>query len=287
MVKLMLGTAQLGLDYGVTNSTGRPSDSQAASMLELAKRSNIATLDTAIAYGDAEARLGELGFASEFDIITKFHCIHGKGFFIQPHLKRLNLSSISGMLFHNASQIASVTGQQNLGELRALKDKGIVSKIGFSAYQIDEIEGALEYFSDPDIIQIPSHALDFRALDSKILTELNSKGVEIHVRSVFLQGLLIAKPKSISNGPHSFLIETLQRLAYEAEITNQSVMQFLLNQVRDHPNVSSMVIGSSTRKELDQIVAAWDLPIVKAERILHNLEYEYLDPRNWTRGLTK
>jgi aryl-alcohol dehydrogenase-like predicted oxidoreductase len=156
MANLVLGTAQLGLDYGVTNLTGRPSDSEAASMLELAKRSNIATLDTAIAYGDSESRLSELGFSVEFDIISKFQCIPGKKFFLDPHLKHLNLPSISGMLFHNASQIASTTGKQNLGELRAFKDEGLVSKIGFSAYQIDEIEGALEHFSDPDIIQIPS-----------------------------------------------------------------------------------------------------------------------------------
>lgn len=281
MVNLVLGTAQLGLDYGVTNLKGRPSNSESASMLALAKRSNIATLDTATAYGDAESRLSDLGFASEFDIVSKFQCILGKRFSVQPHLKRLNLSSIYGMLFHNASQIASATGKQDLNELRAFKEEGLVSKIGFSAYHIEEIEGALDCFSDPDIIQIPSHALDFRLLDSSILADLISKGVEIHVRSVFLQGLLIAKPISITNGQHSFLSETLERIAHEAEETRQSVMQFLLNQVRNHPNVSSIVIGANSSLELGQIVSAWNSPIVGSERLLHNLDYKDLDPKNW------
>jgi aryl-alcohol dehydrogenase-like predicted oxidoreductase len=287
MVNLVLGTAQLGLDYGVTNITGRPSDSNAASMLDLAKHSSITTLDTAIAYGDADLRLSEVGFAVEFDVISKFQCIQGKRFFLEPHLKRLNLPSIYGMLFHNSSQIASATGKQNLDDLRAFKGEGLVSKIGFSAYQIDEIEEALDYFPDPDIIQIPSHALDFRALDSNILTDLNLKGVEIHVRSVLLQGLLIAEPKFVLNGQHSFLFETLGRIAREAEVTNQTVLQYVINQVRNHPNVSSIVVGANTTEELGDIVTAWGLPLVKSERILHNLDYEYLDPRNWTQGETK
>jgi aryl-alcohol dehydrogenase-like predicted oxidoreductase len=281
MVNLVLGTAQLGLDYGVTNSHGRPSDSEAASILELAKRSNIATIDTAAAYGDAESRLGESGFSSKFDIISKFHSIPGKPFKIEPHLKSLKLQSISGMLFHNASQIASETGLRNLNELRALRDEGLVSKIGFSAYQIEEIEGALEHFSDPDIIQIPSHALDLRALDSHILNEMASNRVEIHVRSVFMQGLLLAHPSSISVGKYSFLFDALQEVQEKAEETQQSVMQFLFNQVRNHPNVSSIVIGASTSHELGQIVSAWNSPIVESERIQHNLDYEDLDPRNW------
>jgi aryl-alcohol dehydrogenase-like predicted oxidoreductase len=281
MVNLVLGTAQLGLDYGVTNSHGRPSDSEAASILELAKRSNFATIDTAAAYGDAESRLGKSGFSRKFDIISKFHSIPGKAFLIEPHLKSLKLQTISGMLFHNASQIASETGLRNLNELRALRDEGLVSKIGFSAYQIDEIESALEHFSDPDIIQIPSHALDLRALDSHILNEMASKRVEIHVRSVFMQGLLLAQPSSILEGRYSFLFDALQEVQEKAEQTQQSVMQFLFNQVRNHPNVSSIVIGASNSHELGQIVSAWNSPVVESERIQHNLDYEDLDPRNW------
>ena len=281
MVNLVLGTAQLGLDYGVTNSHGRPSDSEAASILQIARRSNIATIDTAAAYGDSESRLGESGFSSEFDIISKFHSIPGQNFLIEPHLKLLKLQSISGMLFHNASQIASKTGQHNLNELRALKNEGRVSKIGFSAYQIDEIEGALEHFSDPDIIQIPSHALDLRALDSRILNEMASKGVEIHVRSVFMQGLLLAQPSNILEGKYSFLIDTIRKIQEKAENTNQSIMQFLFNQIRNHANVSSIVIGANNSHELRQIVNAWNSPIVQAERIHHDLNYQDLDPRNW------
>lgn len=287
MVELVLGTAQLGQNYGVTNSLGRPNDLDAKLMLELAERSGLPAIDTAGAYGDAEFRLGELGYSNKFEIISKFNCVHGHSYDIYPHLQRLNLSSITGMLFHNASQIPSKTGRLNLEELRSFKNQGLVTKIGFSAYQIGEIEAALDYFSDPDIIQIPGNALDFRILDSSILKQLASQGVEIHVRSVFLQGLLLAHPFSISGGQHSFLTDTLERINDQAELSNQSVMQFLFNQIRTHPFVSSIVIGASSATELSQILKSWDLPTLDSSRLSHDLDYEDLDPRKWVKHDTK
>jgi len=283
MVDLVLGTAQLGQNYGVTNSIGRPNDVDARLMLDIAENSGIFTLDTAGAYGDAEFRLGQLGYSERFQIISKFNCVHGQSYDIYPHLHRLNLSSITGMLFHDASQIPSKTGRLNLEELRTFKNQGLVTKIGFSAYQINEIEEALKYFSDPDFIQIPGNALDFRILDSSIVKQLASQGVEVHVRSVFLQGLLLAHPVSISRGRHSFLTETLERIGIESELSNQSVMQFLFNQIRSHHSVSSIVIGASSAKELSQIIKSWDLPTLDSSRISHDLDYEDLDPRKWVK----
>ena len=284
MDDLILGTAQLGLDYGVTNRNGRPSNTEAISLLEAATCSGITTLDTASAYGDAEVRLGELGYSKKFKIISKFQCIESQGYDISQQLKRLRVSTIDAMLFHNASQIASCTGRQHLDELQSLKSQGLVKKIGFSAYQIDEIELALKYFSDLDIIQVPGNALDFRILDSSVLKDLASRGVEIHVRSVFLQGLLLADADSISESQHSNLTNTLEGIRCGAKSSNQSVMQFLLNQIRNHPNVTSVVIGASTAYELSEIVKAWNDPAVNAPRITHDLNYEDLDPRNWVKG---
>jgi aryl-alcohol dehydrogenase-like predicted oxidoreductase len=281
MVDLILGTAQLGLDYGVTNRNGRPSNFEAMSLLEAASRSGVTSLDTASDYGDSEFRLGELGYSAKFRIISKFQCIENHCYDINKQLKRLKLSTIYAMLFHNASQIASDAGLRYLDELRSLKSQDFVKKIGFSAYQIDEIEQALVYFPDLDIIQVPGNALDFRILDSTVLKDLASRGVEVHVRSVFLQGLLLADPSSISTGKFSFLMNTLESINHQSMVTNQSVTQFLINQIRNHPNVSSLVIGASTSKELGQIIKAWDSPIGDVTRILHDLDYEALDPRNW------
>ena len=281
MVDLILGTAQLGLAYGTTNIIGRPSDIEAISLLEIARSSGITTVDTADNYGDAEARLGELGYSTKFGIISKFQCSANEDLDVYPQLNRLKLTSIEGMLFHDASQISSAAGMRYLYQLRSLKDNGIVSKIGFSAYQIDQIDQALEYFPDPDIIQVPGNALDFRLLDSSTVRELASIGTEIHVRSVFLQGLLLAETSYLSGSQHSILTNTLEILKREATSGEQSLMQFLLNQIRNHPNVTSIVVGASSASELTEIVEAWNCPSVPSPRVAHDLSYEVLDPRRW------
>ena len=284
MVDLVLGTAQLGLDYGATNTVGRPSDDDAAKLLELAITGGIRTVDTAAAYGDAESRLGNLDFSSKFKIISKFQCTEDQPFDLEKHLHRLQLHSIHGLLFHSASDLNSYEGQKALGKLRDQKRLGLVNKIGFSAYSLEEIQNALEVFPDVDLIQVPGNALDFRILDSEIVNTLSGRGVEIHVRSVFLQGLLLNKTSDPIDNQHLHLLDVLREIEGTSMSTKQSVIQFLLNQIRNIPHVSAVVIGASSALELDEILKSWNSPYVESPRLQHNLDYKKLDPRNWLRG---
>jgi aryl-alcohol dehydrogenase-like predicted oxidoreductase len=281
MVELVLGTAQLGLDYGITNQNGRPSDAQAIAMLEQAKSGGIRTLDTAEAYGDAELRLGDLGFASQFNVISKFSCEAEQNLSVDAHLKRLNLSCIEGLLFHSALHLTTDFGISSLNQLRAAKRSGLVKKIGFSAYTLSDIQNALSVFPDADIIQVPANALDFRILDSDLASKLIERGTEIHARSVFLQGLLLERDTISMKFKKSYLTETLDKIDEASASSDQSVLQYLLNQVRNHPNVSAVVAGVSSMNELSQIIEAWNCPPTLSKRIRHNLDYEKLDPRNW------
>lgn len=281
MVDLVLGTAQLGLDYGATNSVGRPCDDDAAALLELALSGGIRTVDTAAAYGDAESRLGNLDFSSKFKVISKFQCTNDQPLDLEQHLRRLQLQSIHGLLFHSALDLNSDEGLKALYKLRGYKRLGLVEKIGFSAYSLEEIQSALCIFPDVDLIQVPGNALDFRILDSEIIGALSGRGVEIHVRSVFLQGLLLNQTFDTIDTQHLHMLDVLREIEDTAISTEQSVIQFLLNQIRNNPNVSAVVIGASSSVELDQILKSWNSPYVESPRIQHNLDYKKLDPRNW------
>ena len=280
-MELVLGTAQLGLDYGITNHNGRPSDADAIAMLQKAKSGGIRTLDTAEAYGDAELRLGGLGFAPQFKVISKFSCEAGEGLSVDAHLNRLKLSSIEGLLFHSALHLTTDLGTNYLKQLKAAKRSGLVKKIGFSAYALSDIQIALSVFPDVDIIQIPANALDFRILDSKLVSELVKRGTEIHIRSVFLQGLLLEREAIALHCKIPNLTETLKKIDEAATSSNQSLIQYLLNQVRNHPNVSAVVAGVSSINELSEVIDAWNCPPSFSERIRHDLDYKKLDPRNW------
>ena len=281
MVDLVLGTAQLGLDYGATNNMGRPRDDDAAALLELALSGGIRTVDTAAAYGDAESRLGNLDFSSKFNVISKFQCTDDKPLDLEQQLRRLQLQSIHGLLFHSALDLNSDAGLKALDKLRDHKRLGMVEKIGFSAYSLEEIHSALSIFPDVDLIQVPGNALDFRILDSEIIRALSGRGVEIHVRSVFLQGLLLNQTSDTIDNQHLHMLEVLREIEDTAISTEQSVIQFLMNQIRNHSNVSAVVIGASSSVELDQILKSWNSPYVESPRLQHNLDYKKLDPRNW------
>ena len=281
MVDLVLGTAQLGLNYGATNTSGRPSDEDASALLELALSGGIRTVDTAAAYGDAESRLGNLEFSSKFRVISKFQCTGEHKFDLDQQLRRLQLQSIHGLLFHSALDLTSNEGLNALDKLRDKKRLGLVEKIGFSAYSLEEIQRALRVFPDVDLIQIPGNALDFRILDSEVIHALSGSGVEIHVRSVFLQGLLLNNASDPIDNQHLHLLDILREIEETAISTGQSVIQFLMNQIRNNPTVSAVVIGASSAIELDELLKSWGSPCVESPRLQHNLDYEKLDPRNW------
>jgi aryl-alcohol dehydrogenase-like predicted oxidoreductase len=157
----------------------------------------------------------------------------------------------------------------------------MVEKIGFSAYSQEEIQKALGVFPDVDLIQVPGNALDFRILDSEIVHALSERGVEIHVRSVFLQGLLLNQASDTIDHQHLHLLDVLREIEQTATSVGQSVIQFLMNQIRNHPNVSAVVIGASSAIELNEILKSWNSPHVESPRLQHSLDYKKLDPRNW------
>ena len=200
--KLGLGTVQFGLDYGVSNLTGCVSEKTVGRLLIKAADNGVTLLDTAATYGKSEAILGQVIPRGKvaFRVVTKTPVVaedtvtaeHGKMLETVLHdsLKRLGQERVYGLLVHHAVDLLKPGGRHLLEALRRCKDAGLVSKIGVSVYCAAEIDGILDVFT-PDIIQLPISVADQRLIQSGHITELKNKGVEIHARSLFLQGLLL------------------------------------------------------------------------------------------------
>jgi aryl-alcohol dehydrogenase-like predicted oxidoreductase len=207
-VKLGLGTAQFGLKYGVSNQDGRTPPEEVSRILAFAASVGIEVLDTAPAYGESEEVLGELSsLASRFRIVTK---TRSSGRLdagdittdITSSLNRLKASRIYGLLVHTPKSLSGENGRRIIEELQALKTKGLVSKIGVSVYDSADIDGILslqqlDSGQQLDIVQVPINVFDQRLLKSGHLRELRQRNIEIHARSVFLQGLLLMTPESL------------------------------------------------------------------------------------------
>lgn len=206
-MKLALGTAQFGLDYGISNPEGKTPEEEVGKILSAAARHGVRILDTAALYGTSEEVLGKnLPSGHQFDIVTKTPGLETKSVadnsalqleetFLRS-LDRLRQPSVYGLLAHHADDLLGEGGGLLMEKMQELKGRGLVKKVGASVYTGRQIDLLAERYH-LDIIQLPINILDQRLLSGGQLSKLKGKGVEIHARSVFLQGLLLMDPDSL------------------------------------------------------------------------------------------
>lgn len=197
--RLALGTVQFGLDYGVANAGGKIAPGEAAEIVRMARAAGVDTLDTAVAYGDAESRLGEIGVV-DWRIVSKLPP-RPDGTdpekwvrqIVERSLSNLQVSRLHGLLLHRPGDLAGAHGESLYRALLAIREDGLVGKIGVSVYSPDDLDLTCGRFA-LDLVQAPLNLVDRRLVTSGWLSRLKRDGVEVHVRSAFLQGLLLMKP---------------------------------------------------------------------------------------------
>tara|TARA_R110002126_G_scaffold47512_10_gene133102 strand:- start:13283 stop:14197 length:915 start_codon:yes stop_codon:yes gene_type:complete len=262
--RIGLGTAQFGLDYGITNRNGALSKDATAEILNRARTLGISLLDTAPAYGDSESVIGSLDPAGNFDIVTKLSPVAVES--IGPadtdmmerefdgSLKRLGRSRVAGVLVHHGRQLFAPGGEHLLALLNTLRDSGRAQKFGVSVYDGDEIDKVLERFT-PDIIQVPISVADQRLIQSGHLEKLKNAGVEIHARSLFLQGTLLRDacdlPAFFATALPGF--RNIKARARENGITS---LQLCLAFAAHVPQLDRLIVGVSSVEEFAEITAA-------------------------------
>lgn len=286
MSQLILGTVQFGLNYGITNSAGEIPDQVVQQMLAFAEQHNIRIFDTAADYGNSQYRLGQLApIGSSSRYVTKFSLPADGSMPTQENIftesmKLLRVQELHGVLFHKLEDLRDPRLGKTLEILREGRDAGILSRIGVSIYNRADLDLALEVFPDLDLLQIPANVLDMTLLESDEVHLLKSRGVEIHVRSVFLQGLLLASPSQLSDffEPLKPALIKLQNVGAE---TGKSVLELVLAKIRHHTSVDAVLVGATTVGELAEITSAWESAREFKDFELPAVPQDILDPRIW------
>ena len=193
---IILGTAQLGMNYGVANSIGQPSLDQCVALIRTAAELGINSFDTAMAYGESESRLGfairELGIENTADVMTKFgpHVLRSERDSIaalKSCLDRLAVPRLSVIYSHSFEELTHSSGAARA--LSLLRASQLVERIGASVYSAKEALSALD-LEVVDVVQMPLNAFDQNALNEGVLGVAKNRGKEVFFRSVFLQGFL-------------------------------------------------------------------------------------------------
>lgn len=265
MSELGLGTAQLGLPYGVSNRTGQPPEDEAAAILAGALNSGIRTFDTAPAYGGSEELLGRLLPAgAAVRIVTKTPPLAGAEVgeadcdgvrrSAERSLERLRRERLDALLVHHGSDLALPGGERLAATLTELRDSGIVRRLGASVYDRAELDAARERLP-LDLVQLPLNVFDQRLLRDGTLEELEREGVEVHVRSAFLQGLLLMDPEQLP-AQLAAAEQPLRRYHEERLRAGIGPLEAALGFVDTAPGVGTILVGTNSVAELEQCVAA-------------------------------
>lgn len=285
--RLALGTVQFGLSYGVSNDLGRPDADEVRRILGLARASGIDALDTAPAYGDSEAVLGRAGTRG-FRVISKVPKLPEdvtdvRGFIlggVQQSLDRLGLSRLHGLLLHDAEQLCSPRGAEIRDAVLEAQALGLVAKIGLSIYAPDRLAAFTEVLA-PQIVQAPFNILDRRLVVSGWADRLTAAGVELHVRSAFLQGLLLLAP---SARPEKFRRMSAVWAAWDGWLAATGLRPLVacLRYVAMQQQIDRIVIGVNSAAELRAIVEVPDAPLTLLPDWPNDIDQRLIDPSQWS-----
>ena len=280
--KLALGTVQFGLNYGINNQNGQTSLQEVAKILSYAKQSGIEVLDTAYAYGNSEKALG-VSDLKTFKIISKIPPCQASEVtsYFESSLSRLGQDKLYGYLFHNFE--AYTKFPESYFELKKIQDQGKIDKIGFSIYKPQELDYLLERDLEFQLVQFPYNILDQRF--EPYLEPLNKRGVEVHVRSVFLQGLFFSNTSRL---PVFFseLYPKLEQLNIICGDLGISKSALCLNFVINNPNISNVVMGVDKLNHLESNVEALQQAdqvkkVIPQLMALKEDKEDFILPMNW------
>lgn len=283
--KIILGTVQFGLNYGISNSKGQVTKSEVFKILKTAQDAGVQCLDTAAAYGDSEQRIGEYHRKSnvEFKVITKFHTQSNLNVAeqINDALTRLNKTSLEVVLYHSFKDYRQYL--QDLEVLVQLKREGKIGKIGVSVYSNEEIDFLLNDDSI-EVIQLPFNLLDNDTQRGDVLKKAKGRGKVIHIRSVFLQGLFFKDLNELPEAlyPLKNYLTELMRIASDAKLT---IAELALNYTLAQTYIDGVLIGVDSEDQLIENLRALKKPlseqIIQQINALRVTDTDLLNPVNW------
>ncbi|MGV8081473.1 MAG: aldo/keto reductase [Syntrophales bacterium] len=293
MERLVLGTAQLGMPYGIANRSGRPEAADARAMIAAAWEGGIRTFDTAQGYGDSEAVLGsiihELSLADEARVITKLDPgidYRRRDLLVEAvdnSIRRLRVPRIHALLLHREEHLDLL--KDGLAEtLSDFVSEGKVGRIGVSVYSPERGMAALDE-DVIEIVQLPASIVDQRAARAGIDTRAKEENKEIHVRSIFLQGLLLLDPQEVP-AEVAFalpLLEEFGRLAAGFGITRREAA---IGYIKQRFPASPVLFGAESPAQVKENIRSWqyDVPaalIDTAENLFREVDGRVVNPSLW------
>jgi aryl-alcohol dehydrogenase-like predicted oxidoreductase len=282
--KIVLGTVQFGLNYGINNSSGKPSQEETFLILDTAYKNGIIYIDTADAYGNAIELIGEYHRTRNyrFSVYGKFKSVRENEIetIVKNSLEKLHIDSYTVYSYHSYNEF--VEKPYLLDELCRLKNAGLIKKIGISLYSNDEFNKVIDN-DIIDVIQIPYNIFDNRNAKGNLINRANKKSKEVHVRSVFLQGLFFMDGNALPTRL-SPLKPYLDQLKEYSLRESTPIQEIALNYALFDDSISKVLIGVDNIEQLQQNLESVRFNKKASDFVNEHIKIEnteLLNPVNW------
>ncbi len=286
-MELSLGTAQFAGSYGILNNQEHKlnkNKNEISKITEFSRLSRINMIDTAQAYSGSEEIVGNQ-FGNDFDVVTKininYKCENEKEILnnINLSLKRLKRKSVHGLLVHDSSLMLGKNAENLYKILIMCKEKGIAKKIGISFYSPQDYLNINSKFKF-DIVQAPVNLFDQRLISSGLLEKLKTNNIEIHARSIFLQGILLCKKKQL---PKRFDKWEQQLKNYHNWLNEQSLSPIdgCISFLKSIHGINYAVVGFESLSQLKMIYKSFNKDRIIQKNNLASSDLLLIDPRTW------
>ncbi|HKP79187.1 MAG TPA: bifunctional regulator KidO [Phenylobacterium sp.] len=256
--KLGLGTSQFGLDQP-PGPRGKPREAEARDILSIAGRSGLSVLEVARGSSSADSLLrGALPQPNPFRItLVAVRPDRGPDMVeaeLRAQMLRLGVERVDTIVAPSATDLFSPLGPQLWDRLKALKDEGLCQRIGVPVYASDDPVGVARRFK-PDLMQAPASLLDQRLLLDGTLATIAEMGIEVHLRSIFLNGVLFLPPDRAPSHLKAAAgrISRARRLIAEGK---SDPLQAALGFALSRPEASHVLVGVTSAAEMSAVVAA-------------------------------
>lgn len=282
--KLILGTAQLGLNYGINNVLGKPTLDKGNQILDIAFAKGIRTLDTAGVYGNAHKVIGDYhkkNSKNKFKIITKLPKSFNSSdlkLIIKNYLEELNTERIEALMFHSFESY-----QNHIDIIETYKSENVYNKIGVSVYLNEEIDYLIND-ERIDIVQLPFNLFDNITKRGKAIKQLKDCGKTVHTRSIFLQGLFFKKIECKNEIVYNLKDELIKLLLYSKKYkiaVSDMAMSYCLNQ----ENIDMVIFGVESITQLNENIKSvkkkLDDRLIDEINSINVENHNFLNPSKW------
>lgn len=285
-MKIALGASQFGRNYGAFNPAGQVPFPQVAEILDFAESQEIRTIDTARDYGESERVLGRLGACSRFHVITKIPSLvketdksKAVAFSVEQSCAALGVDNLDTVMFHNADDLLSPGAGSAWSAIVSEQDAGRIGRIGVSVYDGETATKIAKVFPI-SVVQLPVSIFDQRCLADGSLDWLNTNGIEVHARSIFLQGFALADPMALPPAllPFSPLLTAFQQSAKDHGI---SPLVAALGFVGSLNCIDQLVVGIQSKKELADILRVEHVNLIQTAQEFACGDLRLILPSKW------